>query len=122
MVVCVDVSSSMEGEKELWAKAVSLTLADIARRQRRLVRAVMFSSGDKSLKVLNLNHKRRYQPELAKVMEMAEYFPGGGTDFEQPLDAAIELIEDKQLKRADIVIITDGESQVGPEFLSRLRE
>ncbi|MFZ0889392.1 MAG: VWA domain-containing protein, partial [Candidatus Binataceae bacterium] len=122
MVVCVDVSSSMEGQKELWAKAVSLTLADIARRQRRLVRAVMFSSGDKSLKVLDLNHKRRYQPELAKVMEMAEYFPGGGTDFEQPLDAAIELIEDKQLKRADIVIITDGESQVGPEFLARLRE
>ncbi len=122
MVVCVDVSSSMEGQKELWAKAVSLTLADIARRQRRLVRAVMFSSGERSLKVLDLNHKRRYQPELAMVMEMAEYFPGGGTDFEQPLEAAIELVEDKQLKRADIVIITDGESQVSPEFIARLRE
>ncbi|SRR5579875_319875 len=120
MVVCVDVSSSMQGDKELWAKAVSLTLMDIARRQRRLFRAVLFSSGDESLKVLDLNRERRYQPELKKVLEMAEYFPGGGTDFEQPLSRALELIEHKKLKRGDIVIITDGESQLSPEFLARL--
>jgi uncharacterized protein with von Willebrand factor type A (vWA) domain len=122
MVVCVDVSSSMEGDKELWAKAVSLTLADIAQRQRRLVRTVLFSSGEQSLKILDLNRVRRYQPELAKLMELAEYFPGGGTDFERPLDAAIELIEQQKLKRADIVIITDGESQVSPQWLAHLRE
>jgi uncharacterized protein with von Willebrand factor type A (vWA) domain len=52
---------------------------------------------------------------------MAEYFPGGGTDFERPLARALELIEHKKLKRGDIVIITDGESQVSPEFLSHLR-
>ena len=122
MVVCLDVSSSMEGEKELWAKAVTLTLMDIARRQRRLFRAVLFSSGEGSLKILDLNRERRYEPELAKVMELAEYFPGGGTDFEAPIDAAVELIERKQLKRADIVMITDGESQVSPDWLARLRE
>jgi len=122
MVVCVDVSSSMEGEKELWAKAVSLTLADIARRRRRLVRAVLFSSGEHSLKVLDLNRERRYQPDLAGLLELAEYFPGGGTDFERPLSAAIELIERKQLKRADIVIITDGESQVSAQWLARLNQ
>ena len=121
MVVCIDVSSSMEGDKELWAKAVSLTLMDIARRQRRLFRAVLFSSGPGSLKVLDLNQERRYQPELGKVIELAEYFPGGGTDFQQPIDAAIELIEHKRLRRADIVIITDGESQVAPEWLAELR-
>jgi uncharacterized protein with von Willebrand factor type A (vWA) domain len=121
MVVCIDVSSSMEGDKELWAKAVSLTLMDIARRQRRLFRAVLFSSGPGSLKVLDLNQQRRYQPELGKVMELAEYFPGGGTDFQQPIDAAMELIEHKRLRRADIVIITDGESQVAPEWLAELR-
>ncbi|HUY19861.1 MAG TPA: VWA domain-containing protein [Candidatus Binataceae bacterium] len=121
MVVCIDVSSSMQGDKELWAKAVSLTLMDIARRQRRLFRAVLFSSGDESLKVLDLNRERRYQPELRKVLEMAEYFAGGGTDFERPLSRALELIEDKKLKHGDIVIITDGESQVSPEFLRHLR-
>ncbi len=121
MVVCIDVSSSMEGEKEMWSKAVALTLMDIARRQRRLFRAVMFSSGDRSLKVLDLNRERRYQPDLNKVVEMAEYFPGGGTDFEAPIDAAIELLGEKKLKRGDIVIITDGESRVSPEWLTSMR-
>ncbi len=122
MVVCIDVSSSMQGDKEMWSKAVALTLMDIARRQRRLFRAVMFSSGEVSLKVLDLNRERRYQPDLNKVVEMAEYFPGGGTDFETPIDAAVELLGEKKLKRGDIVIITDGESQVSPEWLARLRE
>ena len=121
MVVCVDVSSSMEGQKELWSKAVSLTLMDIARRQRRLFRAVMFSAAN-SLKVLDLNRERRYQPDLNKVMELAEYFPGGGTDFEAPIDAAMDLIEEKKLKRADIVIITDGECQVSPAWLAHLKQ
>jgi uncharacterized protein with von Willebrand factor type A (vWA) domain len=122
MVVCIDVSSSMQGDKEMWSKAVALTLMDIARRQRRLFRAVMFSSGDVSLKVLDLNRERRYAPDLNKVVEMAEYFPGGGTDFETPIDAAVELLGEKKLKRGDIVIITDGESQVSPAWLARLRE
>src|SRR5258707_8451789 len=122
MVVCIDVSSSMQGDKEMWSKAVALTLMDIARRQRRLFRAVMFSSGDVSLKVLDLNRQRRYEPDLNKVVEMAEYFPGGGTDFETPIDAAIELLGEKKLKRGDIVIITDGESRVSPEWLEKLRE
>ncbi|MGA9722080.1 MAG: VWA domain-containing protein [Candidatus Binatus sp.] len=121
MVVCIDVSSSMQGDKEMWSKAVALTLMDIARRQRRLFRAVMFSSGDVSLKVLDLNRERRYAPDLNKVVEMAEYFPGGGTDFESPIDAAVELLGEKKLKRGDIVIITDGESQVSPDWLARLR-
>ncbi len=121
MIVCVDVSSSMAGEKELWSKAVALTLMDIARRHRRLFRAVMFSSGD-TLRVLDLNRERRYEPELAKVLEMAEYFPGGGTDFERPIDAALELLEEKKLRRADIVMITDGECQVSPAWLAHLKE
>lgn len=121
MVVCIDVSSSMQGDKELWAKAVSLTLMDIARRQRRLFRAVLFAAGAETLKVLDLNRERRYQPELPKVLEMAEYFPGGGTDFQAPLDAAVALIAQRKLKRADIVIITDGECAVAPQWLAELR-
>jgi uncharacterized protein with von Willebrand factor type A (vWA) domain len=122
MVVCIDVSSSMQGDKELWAKAVSLTLMDIARRQRRLFRAVLFSSGPETQRVIDLNDKYRYKPELTKVLEMAEYFPGGGTDFQSPIDAAVALLEDKKLKRGDIVVITDGECQVTPEWLRDLRE
>jgi uncharacterized protein with von Willebrand factor type A (vWA) domain len=122
MVVCLDLSSSMQGEKELWGKAVTLTLMDLARRQRRLFRAVLFSSGEGSMKVLDMNNQRRYEPELPKVLELAEYFPGGGTEFERPIDAAVELLGHKKLRRGDIVIITDGECQVSPEWLAQLRQ
>jgi uncharacterized protein with von Willebrand factor type A (vWA) domain len=122
MVVCLDLSSSMQGDKELWGKAVTLTLMDLARRQRRLFRAVLFSSGEGSLKVLDMNNQRRYEPELSKVLELAEYFPGGGTEFERPIDAAVELLGSKKLRRGDIVIITDGECQVSPQWLAQLRQ
>jgi uncharacterized protein with von Willebrand factor type A (vWA) domain len=122
MVVCLDLSSSMQGDKELWGKAVTLTLMDLARRQRRLFRAVLFSSGETSLKVLDMNNQRRYEPELSKVLELAEYFPGGGTEFERPIDAAVELLGNKKLRRGDIVIITDGECQVSPQWLANLLE
>lgn len=46
MVVCVDGSGSMSGSKELWAKAVALTLMEIARRERRGCLALVFSAGD----------------------------------------------------------------------------
>ena len=122
MVVCLDLSSSMQGDKEMWGKAVTLTLMDLARRQRRLFRAVLFSSGEGSLKVLDMNNQRRYEPELSKVLELAEYFPGGGTEFERPIDAAVELLGNKKLRRGDIVIITDGECQVSPEWLAQLNQ
>src|SRR5262249_2348747 len=46
MVVCVDGSSSMSGSKEIWAKAVALTLMEIARREKRRCLAIVFSSGE----------------------------------------------------------------------------
>ncbi len=55
MIVCLDGSSSMAGDKEIWSKAVTLTLLDIARRQRRRFRSICFSSADTPLQVLDLN-------------------------------------------------------------------
>jgi uncharacterized protein with von Willebrand factor type A (vWA) domain len=122
MIVCLDVSSSMTGEKELWAKALTLTLLDIARRRRRLFRAVLFSAGPQSLRIFHLNRERHYEPALKKVLDLAEYFPGGGTDFEAPLTAAMALLQDKALKRADLVLITDGECEVSPQWLAHFQQ
>ena len=121
VVVCLDGSSSMAGDKEVWSKALTLTLLEIARRQRRRFRSICFSSADTPLRVLDLNPRERYEVEMDKVMELAEYFPGGGTDFEKPLDAAVDCLRQSRFKRGDIVFITDGECQVGADWAGRFR-
>jgi uncharacterized protein with von Willebrand factor type A (vWA) domain len=55
-------------------------------------------------------------------LDLAEYFPGGGTDFQTPLDSALECLEQSRFKKGDIVFITDGECQVSPEWADQFRQ
>ena len=121
MIVCIDGSSSMAGDKEIWSKAVSLTLLDIAQRQRRLFRSICFAAADMPLQVLDLNRHQRYVAEMHKVFQLAEYFPGGGTDFQKPLAAALECLQKARYKRGDIVFITDGECRVDATWLGEFK-
>ncbi len=118
MVVCLDGSSSMAGDKEIWSKAVALTLLDIARRQRRLFRFLCFSSAEQPLWTLDVNPRTRWEVDPRTIYDLAEYFPGGGTDFETPLDAAVNCLRSARYRRGDIVLITDGECAVRPEWLA----
>ncbi len=122
MIVCLDGSSSMAGDKEIWSKAVTLTLLEIARRQRRLFRSICFSSEQTPLQVLDLNPREHYEIKTKSVMDLAEYFPGGGTDFQKPLDAALECLKQSRFKKGDIIFITDGECQVSPEWAQQFRK
>ncbi len=122
MIVCLDGSSSMSGDKEIWSKAVTLTLLEIARKQRRLFRSICFSSADTPLQVLDMNPRDRYEVETKTIMDLAEYFPGGGTDFQKPLDAALACLRESRFKKGDIIFITDGECQVDPQWAENFRE
>lgn len=119
VVVCLDGSSSMSGDKELWSKAVTLTLLELTRRQRRPFRSICFSSRDTALHVLDMTTRYGAAVEPDKLMDLAEHFPGGGTDFEKPLDAALECLKKSRYKKGDIVFITDGECQVSAEWSER---
>ncbi|MBH24926.1 MAG: hypothetical protein CMH57_10825 [Myxococcales bacterium] len=128
MIVCLDGSGSMRGEKELWAKAVALTLLEIARKQKRHFRAIVFSGGRHDLRVFDLLQmpspgiSEPPKVELRDVMEFADHFPGGGTHFEAPLDQALELLEaHPDLKRGDIVFITDGAASISSAWLTRFK-
>jgi uncharacterized protein with von Willebrand factor type A (vWA) domain len=121
MVVCLDGSSSMAGDKEIWSKAVTLTLLDIAARQRRPFRSICFASAETPLQVLDLNPRQRYAPDMHQVFALAEYFPGGGTDFQKPLAAALDCLRRDRGRRGDIVFITDGECAVDPAWLREFK-
>lgn len=125
MVICLDGSSSMDGNKELWSKGVCLTLLDIAKRERRKFNVVVFSSGGAPLKIFESIGKEGlsgWGMKESEIMELAEYFPGGGTNFEEPLNKAVSLLESSKFKGGDIVFITDGESNVGDMFLKTFKE
>ncbi len=125
VVVCLDGSGSMSGARELWAKAVALALLEIARKQGRRTRAIVFSGAESDLSSFDLTGKLKRvgcRPvDLEQVVKLAECFPGGGTDFEKPLRAALQAVGESSLRGADIVFITDGEAKVSEQFAEELR-
>lgn len=126
MVVCLDGSGSMAGPKELWSKAVTLTLLETARRQRRPLRVIQFSAPPEPLFVRDLMARRpgadgHHPGDPQAIAELAEHFPGGGTHFQAPLEKALETLEQARFRRGDIVFITDGQCQIGASFLAELK-
>ncbi len=120
MVICLDGSSSMEGKKELWSKGVCLTLLDIARRERRKFSVIVFSSGGSPSRVFESapgEGRGGWGMKEKDIFELAGYFPGGGTNFEEPLGKALEILGGSKFRRGDIVFITDGEAGVGDGWL-----
>ena len=116
LVVCYDESGSMRGDKEIWAKAVVLALLFIAKQQKRAFAAVAFGSAHE-IRIKQLSDPRK--ATMADVVEIAEPFFDGGTDFHRPLTEARQIIEAGGVfERADIVFVTDGVAEVTEEFLS----
>ncbi|OGC49898.1 hypothetical protein A2716_00870 [candidate division WWE3 bacterium RIFCSPHIGHO2_01_FULL_40_23] len=116
VIVCEDGSGSMEGEKQQWAKAATLSLAHYAKLQKRSFGWILFDSVLKLSKVYPQGQMTGQQ-----MLELAEAQAGGGTDFERPLRKAIEMIQEEGLKKADICLITDGECAVSSEFIRFLK-
>jgi len=120
LVVCLDGSGSMAGDRELWSKAVALALLEIARRQNRRARALVFSGPESPVHAFELTGKApggRRPVDLPKVVALAECFPGGGTDFKKPLQAAVEVLSESRYQGGDVVFITDGEADLDASFV-----
>ena len=116
IVVCEDSSGSMDGAKQQWAKAVSLSLAHFAKIQKRSFGWIMF---DYSVRLSRAYKKGEITAK--QMLEIVESRSGGGTDFEAPLRRAIEMIKTEGLKKADICFITDGECAVSEAFLKEMK-
>ena len=126
MVVCVDGSGSMHGSKELWSKAVALTLMEIARREKRRCLAIIFSAGHElfEIELLGKRSTKRARAEVLddNVLSFAEHFPGGGTNFQEPLRRALDAVAAGEYRRGDIVFITDGHAHVSDELVREIDE
>ena len=117
IVVC-DESGSMAsedvagGSREAWSKALTLALCDQARQKHRDFHYIGFSSSRQQVHF-------SFPGGVAKigdVIALTEHFFGGGTHYEGPLRAALDLMEEHYDRNAqttkgkpDIVFITDDE-------------
>jgi len=120
IIVCLDESDSTAGGKEYWGKALALTLLEAAAKRRRSFALIHFS--DKGSILTQKFYPASYSPE--DIMAAAETFLNGGTDFETPLNEAMQLMtgEKASFARADIVFITDGECGISQSFLDSYKK
>jgi uncharacterized protein with von Willebrand factor type A (vWA) domain len=107
----------MSGEKELASKALAIALSEVASRRGQPVVAVLF--GHRSAPLWLLDFQGRI-PERHQIEDLAETFFGGGTDFERPISAAVDLIAGRGEGGGQIVLISDGLCEVDRRWLSRI--
>lgn len=120
MIGLLDISPSMQGAREEWAKAVILALMDLAKQQKRAFGFVAFE---------RVVHKTAFWPKenppsAKDKIDIAQLSTsGGGTAFYDPLMKAFEMrAKDKDLKPADFVFITDGECDLNHEEAAEIAD
>lgn len=123
IVFCLDGSGSMAGLKEVFSKSIFLALAQLAIDQKRAIEIIHFSSEVKKVYEFPAGE---INPE--QLIEACLYFSGGGTNFNFPLKRAFNDIEQeaiKGLKKADVVLISDGIATLDGiicSYVSRMKE
>ena len=117
IICCLDESGSTRGDAAAWGKAVALTLLDIAAENRRKFALIHFAGSSECKVDVFLPGQYSMQDK----MNAAETFLGGGTNFKQPLDEAIQLM-DTGFENADIVFLTDGLCELPEDYLDKLHK
>ncbi|WP_269053335.1 VWA domain-containing protein [Sporosarcina sp. G11-34] len=110
IVLCLDQSDSMSS-LDTQSKGFTLALMAIAKKQRRDLCLVLFSS------CTQIFRYEKGEVRASEMTRLARTFLGGGTNFTLALDDAVHVINESRFKRADIVFVTDGEDQVTDSFL-----
>src|SRR5207253_1998251 len=121
--LCLDNSGSMSGEKEVWAKASALALAHMALQHGRLVEIVLFGDAADPLRVVSLDPRDKGPIRLEKVLDVASYFLGGGTDFQKPLSHVLDtIVAGHEASGHDVLFVSDGLCPLPEEFVRRFLE
>ena len=113
LVVALDKSGSMDGPPDVWSVSVGLALLEVAQRERRPFALLGFDEG--------IKHEVIVKP--GELLPEHELFVscGGGTDIANVIARSLEIIETNPgaMKKADVVLITDGGSSI--ELAASLR-
>ncbi len=113
VIVCLDESGSMSGEKIHTAKALALALAWIARRQRRWAALVAYS-GDSGERLLPLPPGRWDEARLADWLAA---FIGRGSELDVPVRELPRMYADLKAPPGvtDVVFVTDARCRLAAD-------
>ena len=114
IIISIDESGSMQGEKAHTAKALALALAWIARRQNRWCALVAYS-GDSGERLLALPPGRWNEVALADWLSA---FIGHGSDLDVPIRELPRMYADLKapVGATDVILITDAQVRI-PETI-----
>ena len=128
IIALVDCSASMRRTdgtgttREAWAKACALALLDQARQAKRDYTAILFASAAQQQTFTF----PRGQADIEQVLDLAEHFFAGTTDFQAPLGQAADILARQHdadgVQRGDIVLITDGEADITSDWRDEWRK
>ena len=113
VIALIDASGSMFGEPEILAKAFILMLAKRMEREGRDIKVILFAASDWKMEI-NLVDKRKVAKNLLDLM--TRHFEGY-TDFNSALRVGLENVKGKEWHAADVILFTDGESNLSNEKL-----
>ena len=112
IIVCLDESSSTFGENNAYGMAVAMVLYELCRINHTNFALVHFSKGTKTEVFL-----KDEQVSPQRIMDCAETFLGGGTNFDNALREVNLLLLDGRFEKPDVVFITDGVCNVSDEII-----
>lgn len=118
VVACLDTSGSMQGEPLLKAKALLLAIANILKKEDRSLHVLLFGSAGEIREFSMVADN-----DAVGLLKFLQQGFGGGTDFEAPIRRALAIIaEQKNYKKADVLMISDGDCALSPEFATNLQQ
>lgn len=103
ILVAVDGSGSMQGTREIWAKALAIAAFLQAKKEKRKAYGIIFGASENEVFEIDMN----------KLEDLATASFQMGTNFEPPLKWAEEKF--KEIPKADFLFITDGICELSPE-------
>ena len=120
VIVCLDESGSMRGDKAHTAKALALALAWVARQQRRWAALVAYS-GDSGERLLALPPGRWDEAALADWLAA---FIGRGSDIDVPVRELPRMYADLKAPPGvtDVVFVTDAQCRLPDQLKKRFLE
>jgi len=116
VIACIDTSASMRGAPEMAAKALVLAVCRRVLPQHRTLHLLLFG-GPGEWTELRL---RAGQGGLEDLLEFLGMGFDAGTDFDGPLLRAMELLDERDLHRADVLVVTDGLGRASREVIERV--